>query len=169
VTLFRRGRRERPSTDPSPAPSDDDPAVLLGTLYTLNREINRQSGRLPGQSVVTARLITDIIREVVETSSVRALDVYALVSVKGIINDYLPTSLAKFLALPESQIHERRSQIHGPRPSGLTPTASLQEQLAALHDAAGAVLVAAQAQDADALVTQGNFLTTKFSRSDLDL
>ncbi|MCW2526115.1 MAG: hypothetical protein JWM76_975 [Pseudonocardiales bacterium] len=162
MTLFRRGRRERPSTDPSPAPSDDDPAVLLGTLYTLNREINRQSGRLPGRSVVTARLITDIIREVVETSSVRALDVYALVSVKGIINDYLPTSLAKFLALPESQIHE-------PRPSGSTPTASLQEQLAALHDAAGAVLVAAQAQDADALLTQGNFLTTKFSRSDLDL
>jgi hypothetical protein len=162
VTLFRRGRRERPSDDSPPAPSDDDPAVLLGTLYNLTREINRQSGRLPGQSVVTARLITDIIREVVETSSVRPLDVYALVSVKGIINDYLPTSLAKFLALPESQTHEAR-------PSGLTPAASLQEQLVSLHDAAGSVLVAAQAQDADALMTQGNFLTTKFSRSDLDL
>jgi hypothetical protein len=144
------------------APTDDDPAVLLGTLYTLNRDINRQSGRLLGQSVVTARLITDIIRAVVETSSVRPLDVYALVSVKGIINDYLPTSLAKFLAIPEARTHE-------PRASGLTPAASLQEQLASMHDAAAAVLVAAQAQDVDALMTQGNFLTTKFSRSDLDL
>ena len=31
------------------------------------------------------------------------------------------------------------------------------------------VLAAARSQDADALTTQGNFLRTKFTRSDLDL
>jgi hypothetical protein len=35
--------------------------------------------------------------------------------------------------------------------------------------AASSVLLAAQAQDADAMFTQGNFLGTTFSRSDLDL
>jgi hypothetical protein len=43
------------------------------------------------------------------------------------------------------------------------------EQLDALETSALGVLQAAQQQDVDALMTQGNFLRTKFSRSDLDL
>jgi hypothetical protein len=43
------------------------------------------------------------------------------------------------------------------------------EQLESLQLSADAVLVAAKAQDIDALVSQGNFLRTKFSGSDLDL
>jgi hypothetical protein len=60
-------------------------------------------------------------------------------------------------------------QLDGVRPSGRTPVASLQEQLESLLGAASSVLLAAQAQDADATFTQGNFLGTTFSRSDLDL
>ena len=55
------------------------------------------------------------------------------------------------------------------RPSGRTPADSLLEQIDSLQTAADAILVAARAQDADALMTQGNFLRTKYSGSDLDL
>jgi hypothetical protein len=43
------------------------------------------------------------------------------------------------------------------------------EQLEALETSALAVLEATQQQDVDALMTQGAFLRTKFSGSDLDL
>ena len=43
------------------------------------------------------------------------------------------------------------------------------EQLDSLQPSADAVLVAAREQDVDALVSQGNFLRTKFTGSDLDL
>jgi hypothetical protein len=154
-----------PVPEPSPAPPEadgDDPATLRAELAQLNRFVNQNSGRLPGESVVTARRVTDVLREVLDTSEIRPLDIYALISVKGILQDYLPTTLRSFLALDEAQLRV-------PRPSGRTPVQSLQEQLEALLDAATSVLVAAHAQDADALLSQGSFLRTKFSGSDLDL
>jgi hypothetical protein len=154
-----------PAPEPSPAePEDDgdDPATLRLNLAQLNRFVNQNSGRLPGESVVTARRVTDVLREVLDTSEVRPLDIYAVISVRGILQDYLPTTLRTFLALDPAQLTV-------PRPSGRTPVQSLQEQLDALLDAATSVLVAAQAQDADALLSQGSFLRTKFSGSDLDL
>jgi hypothetical protein len=154
-----------PAPEPSPTePEDhgDDPAALRSTLAQLNRFLNQNSGRLPGESVVTARRVTDVLREVIDTSEIRPLDIYAVISVKGILQDYLPTTLRTFLALDQAQLTV-------PRPSGRTPVQSLQEQLEALLDAATSVLVAAQAQDADALLSQGSFLRTKFSGSDLDL
>ncbi|MEO6502077.1 MAG: hypothetical protein ABIQ09_09220 [Jatrophihabitantaceae bacterium] len=140
----------------------DDPTTLRIELARLNRFINQNSGQLPGESVVTARRVTDVLREVIDTSEIRPLDIYAVISVKGILLDYLPTTLRTFLALDDAQLTVAR-------PSGRTPIESLQEQLEALLDAATSVLTAAQAQDADALLSQGSFLRTKFSGSDLDL
>ena len=169
MTWFRK--LLAPPTAPAPAPEPlvadpeadgDDPVTLRGNLAQLNRFINQNSGRLPGESVVTARRITDVLREVVDTSEIRPLDIYAVISIKGILLDYLPTTLRSFLALDPAQ-------LTAPRPSGRTPVQSLQEQLEALLDAATSLLVAAQAQDADALLSQGSFLRTKFSGSDLDL
>ena len=71
----------------------DDPAALRGDLARLNRFVNQNSGRLPGESVVTARRMTDLLREVIDTSEVRPLDIYAVISVQGILQDYLPTTL----------------------------------------------------------------------------
>jgi len=45
----------------------------------------------------------------------------------------------------------------------------LLDQLGDLASAADDLLVAARSRDADALFAQGNFLRTKYSRSDLDL
>ncbi|HEX8082540.1 MAG TPA: hypothetical protein VF557_20190 [Jatrophihabitans sp.] len=160
-----------PPVAPAPAPEPpvaepaldgDDPVSLRIELARLNRFINQNSGQLPGESVVTARRVTDVLREVIDTSEIRPLDIYAVISVKGILTDYLPTTLRSFLALDDAQLTVAR-------PSGRTPIQSLQEQLEALLDAATSVLTAAQAQDADALLSQGSFLRTKFSGSDLDL
>ena len=160
-----------PPVAPAPAPEPpvaepaldgDDPVSLRIELARLNRFINQNSGQLPGESVVTARRVTDVLREVIDTSEIRPLDIYAVISVKGILQDYLPTTLRSFLALDDAQLTVAR-------PSGRTPIQSLQEQLEALLDAATSVLTAAQAQDADALLSQGSFLRTKFSGSDLDL
>jgi hypothetical protein len=156
-----------PATAPEPPVAEpeldgDDPVSLRIELARLNRFINQNSGQLPGESVVTARRVTDVLREVIDTSEIRPLDIYAVISVKGILTDYLPTTLRSFLALDDAQLTVAR-------PSGRTPIQSLQEQLEALLDAATSVLTAAQAQDADALLSQGSFLRTKFSGSDLDL
>src|ERR1700712_3113926 len=82
-----------PTVEPPPADVGDDPATLRANLFALNRFVNQNSGELPGEAVVTARRIGDVLREIIETSEVRPLDIYAVVSVKGILNDYLPTTL----------------------------------------------------------------------------
>lgn len=164
MTWLRRWREAEPAPRPSePDPeAEDSPAALREALARLVGFVNRSAGRLPGESVVAARAVGDTLREVIDTSNDRDLDIYAVVSVKAILNDYLPTTLRAYLALDPDTTGV-------PRPSGRTPEQSLLEQLDSLRSAARDVLVATQKQDADALLTQGSFLRTKFSRSDLEL
>jgi hypothetical protein len=98
----------------------------------------------------------------VATSEVRPLDIHAVLSVRATATDYLPTTVRTFLAVDESLVDV-------PLPTGRTPSEALMEQLDALEGAALAVLQASQRQDVDGLMTQGNFLRTKFSRSDLEV
>jgi hypothetical protein len=139
-----------------------DIKALRAAITSVNRLVNSSAGRLPLAAVVAARRITDVLAEVVDTSEVRPLDVHAVISVRAAVTDYLPTTIRSYLAVDESLVDV-------PRASGRTPAQSLMEQLAALEDSALRVLQAAQLQDVDALMTQGNFLRTKFSGSDLDL
>ena len=160
----RDGQQPTGSSPPASAQADpgDDPAEMTRVLEELNRFVNRNAGRLPVRAVVAARRVTDTLGEIIDTSAVRPLDVYALMAVRGTLEDYLPTTLRGYLAVDATLLDT-------PRSSGATPTQSLLEQLDALHTSAEATLVAAQSQDADALMTQGNFLRTKFTSSDLDL
>jgi hypothetical protein len=162
VPWFRKG--ETASLAPSALESDpaDSPEALRAAIAAVNRLINSSAGRLPLAAVVAGRRITDVLAEVVDTSDVRPLDVYAVLSVRSAVTDYLPTTVKSFLAVDDELVDV-------PRASGRTPTQSLMEQLDALETSALGVLQAAQQQDVDALMTQGNFLRTKFSRSDLDL
>ena len=160
MTWFRRPREE--SARPTPPPDADAPDQLRRRLWELVQLINHNAGRLPVEAVVLARQITDTIREVIETSADRALDVYAVVQINGIVGDYLPTTLRAYLNL-DPAVTER------PGPSGRTPRAALREQLVSLDAAAAELYSAARAHDVDALFSQGNFLRTKFTRSDLDL
>ena len=131
-------------------------------LWELVQFVNRSAGRLPVEAVVAARETTDLIREFIETAADGELDVYAVVAVNGIVGDYLPTTLHAYLNLDPS-LTDRVG------PSGRTPRAALLEQLHGLVAAADDLLQASRSHDADALFTQGNFLRTKFTRSDLDL
>lgn len=160
MALFRR-REAHPAPAAEPEP-DDTPEALRRAVSQLVAFINQNAGKLPGESVVAARRVTDTVRDVIDTSDDGGLDVYAIISVKGIVNDYLPTTLRTYLALDPQVVDVRR-------PTGRSPRESLLDQITSLWAGAADVLTAAQAKDADALVSQGNFLQTKFTGSDLDL
>jgi hypothetical protein len=160
MALFRR--HEARAAPPAEPELDDSPEALRRAVSQLVAFINQNAGKLPGESVVAARQVTDAVRDVIDTSDDGELDVYAIISVKGIVNDYLPTTLRTYLALDPQVVEVRR-------PTGRTPRQSLLEQIVSLWAGAADVLTAAQAKDADALVSQGNFLQTKFTGSDLDL
>lgn len=161
TSWFRRQSAAKAAT--AEAEPEDSPAVLLRALSQLVTFINQNAGKLPGESVVAARQVTDAIREVIETSNDNGeLDVYAIISVKGIVNDYLPTTLRRYLSLDPHTVDVRSA-------TGRTPKESLLDQINSLWSAAADVLTAARAKDADALMSQGSFLRTKFTGSDLDL
>lgn len=162
MTWFRRAQeRVQDSVAPAPEP-EDTPATLLQSMFELISFINQNAGRLPGESVVAARRVTDAVREVIETADERPLEIHAVLSIKGILTDYLPTTLRSYLNLDPSI-------TDAPRANGRTPRELLLEQVNSLWEAADDVLSATRARDVDALTTQGNFLRTKFTRSDLDL
>jgi hypothetical protein len=161
MTWFRRGH-ETPPTEPQPEEDNDSPDKLRLRLWELVQFINRNAGKLPVEAVVIARQATDTIRELIETSSDHDLDVYAVVSINGIVGDYLPTTLRTYLNLDPAATDR-------PGPSGRTPRQALREQVESLALAADELFQATQAHDADRLFSQGNFLRTKFTRSDLDI
>jgi len=161
TSLFRRGR-ESPPGQPPPQEDEDSPDKLRLRLWELIQLINRSAGKLPVEAVVVSRQITDTIREVIDTSSDHALDVYAVVQINGIVNDYLPTTLRRYVSLDPALADQ-------PGPTGRTPRAALREQLDALRGAAEEMLDATRQHDVNALFSQGSFLRTKFTRSDLDL
>jgi hypothetical protein len=162
TSWLRRARQPQPPTQQAPDEDRDTPDKLRLRLWAQIQFINRNAGRLPVEAAVLARQVTDTVRDVIETSTDKALDVYAVVQVNGIVDDYLPTTLQAYLNLDPAAT-ERLG------PSGRSPRAALREQLEALRTAAEELLKAARSQDVDLLFTQGNFLKTKFTRSDLDL
>jgi hypothetical protein len=166
VGWIRRAVQGDQPTGPGPAPDgldeQDRPAALTAKIDNLVLHLNRRAGQLPAAAMVHARQLTDTLAAIVATSATRDLDIYAVITVRSTLDDYLPTTIRSYLAVPEAQRDV-------PRASGVSPTASLHDQLEALLSAALHVLEAAQNQDVDALMTQGAFLTTKFSGSDLDL
>jgi hypothetical protein len=162
VTWFRRGHDSPAASREEDEQRTDSPDELRLRLWPLVQFVNRNAGKLPVEAVVVSREITDTIREVIDTSLERELDVYAVVSINGIVDDYLPTTLRTYLNLDPSLTEQVG-------PSGRTPRAALREQVDSLAAAADELLAATRAHDVDALSTQGNFLRTKFTRSDLDL
>ncbi|WP_370290020.1 hypothetical protein [Nocardioides sp.] len=141
----------------------DSPQALAHALDELEARINRNGGRLPTAATVAALDVTDLVGQLLETTLDDAVpDVEVVLAVRGLVRDYLPTTLDRFLALDPSVLTR-------PLQHGRSPVEQVVDQLAAMADAAADVLAATRARDTDALVSQGIFLRTKFSRSDLDL
>jgi hypothetical protein len=165
VTGWWRRLGGGPAPEPEPAPEDDPddkPDALLRKQAELVRTVNRSAGRLPTEAVVLARSVLDVVRQVIRTSRERELDIRAVILLRSILDDYLPTTLSAYLALDPGIV-----DVSGP--SGRTPRESLIEQLVTLENSGLDLLDATRGRDIDALLAQGNFLGTKFSRSDLDL
>lgn len=166
TSWFRRG--QAPPPPPERVEPDDSPTALAQRVRELLTFVNHNAGRLPVEAVVAARHVIDTLREIlmdVERDATQRggePDINVIVSVRGIVDDYLPTTVKRYLALDASTLDV-------PRPGGGSPRQELVDQIDSLWLAAADVLAAARARDADDLVSQGNFLRTKFSRSDLDL
>ena len=165
MAWFRRAVSDRSDGPPAPAaaaPDSDTPAGLRTSLATIITVINAQAGHLPVAAVVRARRLTDTLGEIIDTSRVRPLDVYAVIAVRSTLKDYLPTTVQSYLAVDA----DRRQARSG---SGPSPVDALLQQIDILQTSASATLLAVREDDVNALMTQGSFLETKFSRSDLDL
>ncbi len=164
MSWFRRAAATPPEpVDPlDGVDREDTPEALRDELEQMVTVVNRMSGDLPTVAVVQAESLLDTLRQVIELSTVRPMDIHAVITVRKTLTDYLPTTLNAYERLPMAVRTE-------PRPSGQTPAQSLSVQLDALATAACSTLTAAENEDVDALMIQGAFLTTKFSRSDLDL
>jgi hypothetical protein len=160
--LRRFAREPAPDELPAAEDPDDRPEALLRRHRELVSTVNRSAGRLPPEAVVLARGVLDAVRQVISVAAERELDVRATILVRGILGDYLPTTLQSYLALDPDV-------AAAPGAAGRTPTELLVEQLTTLENSALDLLEAARARDVDALVSQGNFLSTKFTGSDLDL
>lgn len=145
-----------PSAEPT-ADQVNNPEQILGRIVDAEHFVNQHSSRLPAAAVVKARWLTDTLREILDTSATRPLDIHAVLLVRNTVEDFLPTTLRSYLTL-EASMRDRPA-----------PVPELLAQLDLLQEAASNILVAVRDQDRDALATQGNFLRTKFSGSDLDL
>jgi hypothetical protein len=145
-------RREPEPIPADPAP-EQTPDELRAELAALIRYINVHSGSMPAVAVVTAREITDALGKLIGTAD-RRPDIYTSITIAGILTDHLPTTVKTFLT------------VSNPGPDAV---GALREQLESLLDMTISLQEAEHAQATNALTSQGNFLRTKFSNSDLDL
>lgn len=148
---MRRTRHVAPEPERDDDP-EDDPGALRRRVTEVHRLINRDAGRLPGAAVVGARWLLDTLREVIDTSE--ALDVHSTLFIRGVLDDYLPTTVRTYLALGT------------PLPE---QTAALLDQIGTLRRSAAKEQAAATARRTQEFAIQSHFLHSKFTGSDLDL
>ncbi|WP_406832477.1 hypothetical protein ABEG17_06535 [Pedococcus sp. KACC 23699] len=133
---------------------DDSTPSLRRKHAEVIAEINRNGGNLPLAGSVVARRVTDAVGAVLVRDDVERLDPYARITINAILVDYLPNAIRTFVAAARAGVSDQRL---------------LLDQLDALYDSAARILSASEAHDVQALQTQSSFLTTKFTKSDLDL
>jgi hypothetical protein len=162
TSWFRRAHPPAQTPPPAQPEPAESPAALTRALDEQIAYVNRNAGRLPTDCTVLARRITDAAADVIDLAAAAELDIQVALTVKKIVTDYLPTALRTYLALEPDT-------VDSPSAQGVTPRQALAQQLSDLWAGALDVRAAAQSRDADALISHGAFLRTKFSGSDLDL
>lgn len=168
MSLFKRNHREdqqvlaAAASAAAASAAKETPAAFQADLDALVAHVNRHAGRFPDGFVPELRRCCDLLGEVVEDMAQpgRHLDVHAVVSLSGMIRDYLPTTVSAYLSVDPAAVDV-------PTAAGPSANEALLDQVAGLAQAAEDVLDAERRNDADALLSQGAFLRTKFSRSDL--
>lgn len=156
--------RSRPSPEPQPEP--DELAAVRARLASLTARVNAAADRLPVGVVPEARAICDVVTELLdheERTSHTSVAAAQRFSLAATVDDYLPSSLDAYLALPSSFLAQHRTT------AGRSPGEELLAQLVLLDEAVRELANAVYSGDARRLSDQGRFLDTKFSHSDLDL
>jgi hypothetical protein len=169
--------RRRPAADepaaaatPSSAPAtatEAEPAFaaearqLRAKLAAIVEQANAAGGRLPPGAVPTVRDIDDVLRPLLTYIETRSASAEEMRHLTAIVEEYLPTALGDFMALPP-QYAER------PGVTGTTPADDLVRQLQLLDEGANEVQDFVYTGDAAQLAIQARFLDAKFRRSDLD-
>jgi hypothetical protein len=169
--------RRRPAADETPAgaapaspstpaaepePKFAEPARRLGAkLATIVAQANADGGRLPPGAVPTVRDIDDVLRPLLIYIETRSASEEEMRHLTAIVEEYLPTALDDFRALP-TQYTER------PGVTGTTPADDLVRQLQLLDEGANELQDFVYTGDAAQLAIQARFLDAKFRRSDLD-
>lgn len=164
-------RRDAPATaTAAPAGSGTAPepevAALRASLRALVQRVNRAADRLPEGVVPQVREIEDALRELLDhvaASAGSATSAQERYTLGATVQDYLPTSVDAYLALPAAFAATHRS------PAGRTAGEELLEQLVRLDAAVRDLALAVYSGDAERLSTQGRFLDSRFSTSALDL
>jgi hypothetical protein len=172
--VFFRRRPDAGETSPSPTPAAGpgaaaapeqkfpEPARLLGVkLAAIVEQANADGGRLPPGAVPTVRDIDDVLRPLLIYIETRSASDEEMRHLTAIVEEYLPTALGDFMALPQ-QYTER------PGVTGTTPADDLVRQLQLLDEGANELQDFVYTGDAAQLAIQARFLDAKFRRSDLD-
>lgn len=158
-----------PEAPPPPAPDPGgDLAATRTALGALVRRVNAAAGRLPIGAVPEIRDICDRLAELLTHAEELSrtggeVDAYAMATVAATVTDYLPTSIDRYLALPDSFVETHRND------DGQTPDEELLEHFDLLDQGIEDLATAVYSGDAQRLAIQGRFLDTKFSKSDLTL
>jgi len=162
-SLFGRDE-EPPAEENAPSVSAAEPFAdrMQARLSELSWTARRAGARLPVAALPQLGLIEDVLHPLLEHLRAQPPSVDEEIAVEAMVGDYLPTTMNAYLALnPQFAMQ--------PRPDGRTPGDDLLEQLRTLATAISELATAVYAHDAQQLQVQGRFLSTKFSRSDLEL
>ena len=160
-------RREVRAASPVVPPTAvDEVAALRSALRALVQRVNRAADRLPVGVVPQVRAIEDALRELLDhvaATAGSATSAQERFTLAATVNDYLPTSIDAYLALPPAFAESHRT------PAGRSPGEELLEQLILLESAVRDLALAIYSGDAERLSTQGRFLDSRFATSELDL
>ncbi len=164
---FSKGNRDEERPQP-PAPA---PPIIHTKPFAerMQRELDktrwaaRKAGdRLPVAALPQLGRIEDVLVPLLEHLVTHPPTVDEEIAVQGMVTDYLPTTINTYVGLSPHFAETTRAD-------GRTPNDDLMEQLITLETAAHDLSRSVYSHDAQALETQGRFLSAKFTQSDLAL
>lgn len=162
-SLFGRDKQPPapPPAEPA-APSGSFAEEMTAALREVSWTARRAGNRLPVAALPRLGLIEDLLHPLLAHLAASPPTVDEEIAVRGIVADYLPTTLNAYLSM-NTQFATMA------RPDGRTPGDDLLDQLATLLQATTELAQAVYAHDAQELQVQGRFLQSKFRGTDLDL
>ncbi len=157
VALYGVGALVGPRPKPKLARATFDPRVVR---QSLDRAYQSTHGRLPADVQSQVAHIRQAILELLPHTAEFPVGSQDLFVLQRTAEDYLPTTIQAYLALPPAYAAERVVQ------DGKTPLEVLKEQLELLDQQMEEVAEAVHRRDTDRLLAQGIFLEERFGRRD---